>query len=83
MTEHANLITRVGQPMEITYDTARPPVQRRVVSAPTSLLNRVQKPALADRLSKDDTATTKKRPACVLPLHLLPEIRLAGFFGHC
>jgi len=43
-----------GQPMSIAYDSGPP---RRTASAPTSLLNRIQKPALADRLSKDDSAT--------------------------
>ncbi|KAK7462707.1 hypothetical protein VKT23_007294 [Stygiomarasmius scandens] len=45
-----------GQPMEIAFDTFVPrPNSRRSVSAPThSLLNRIQKPALAERLSADD-----------------------------
>jgi len=49
-----------GQPMSITYDTEPPrhPRQtRRSASAPQSLLNRIQKPPLLDRLSRDDTAT--------------------------
>jgi THO complex subunit 4 len=39
--------------MSIAYDTVQ--VARRVASAPSSLLNRIQKPALLNRLSKDDT----------------------------
>ncbi|KZP33724.1 hypothetical protein FIBSPDRAFT_204326 [Athelia psychrophila] len=47
-----------GQPMSITYDFAPPRRTGRAVSAPTSsLLNRIEKPALADRLSQDDTST--------------------------
>ncbi|KAF5389609.1 hypothetical protein D9757_004233 [Collybiopsis confluens] len=42
-----------GQPMTITYDTSIPR-QRRAVSAPHSLLSRIQKAPLADRLSSDD-----------------------------
>jgi len=40
--------------MSIAFDTSTP---RRAVSAPTtsSLLNRIQKPPLADRLSRDDS----------------------------
>ncbi|KAF7980579.1 hypothetical protein HWV62_37757 [Athelia sp. TMB] len=55
-----------GQPMSIAYDQG--PSRRqggRAVSAPTSLLNRIEKPPLADRLSKDDTSTrasTSKGP---------------------
>ncbi|KIK68692.1 hypothetical protein GYMLUDRAFT_36179 [Collybiopsis luxurians FD-317 M1] len=44
-----------GQPMTITYDTTVPRQSRRAVSAPHSLINRIQKPALADRLSSDDS----------------------------
>ncbi|KAF8636893.1 hypothetical protein AX17_003145 [Amanita inopinata Kibby_2008] len=46
-----------GQPMSITFDTAPPRPARRSASAPNqSLLNRIQKPPLLDRLSRDDTA---------------------------
>jgi len=45
------------QPMSIAYDSGPPRNARRIASAPSSLLNRIQKPALADRLSKDDSAT--------------------------
>ncbi|KAG6833029.1 hypothetical protein H0H93_013404, partial [Arthromyces matolae] len=44
-----------GQPMTITFDTM-PPRQPRRASAPTSLINRIQKPPLLDRLSKDDSS---------------------------
>jgi len=47
-----------GQPMSIAYDSGPPRTPRRVASAPSSLLNRIQKPALADRLSQDDSSTT-------------------------
>ncbi|GAV99840.1 RNA-binding domain-containing protein [Lentinula edodes] len=44
-----------GQPMTITFDTGGPRQSRRAVSAPhSSLINRIQKPPLADRLSSDD-----------------------------
>ncbi|RDB29947.1 THO complex subunit 4-A [Hypsizygus marmoreus] len=43
-----------GQPMSIAYDTLPPRQPRRSASAPTSLLNRIQKPPLLDRLSRDD-----------------------------
>lgn len=44
--------------MSIVYDFAPPRRTGRAVSAPTSsLLNRIEKPALADRLSQDDTST--------------------------
>jgi len=42
--------------MSITYDFGPPRMARRVVSAPGSLLNRIQKPPLADRLSLDDSS---------------------------
>ncbi|KAF8182074.1 hypothetical protein BJ912DRAFT_979011 [Pholiota molesta] len=49
-----------GQPMSIAYDTMPPraPRLRRAVSAPTtaSLLNRIEKPPLAERLSVDDSS---------------------------
>lgn len=44
--------------MSIAYDSGPPRTARRVASAPSSLLNRIQKPALADRLSQDDSSTT-------------------------
>ncbi|KAJ7717643.1 hypothetical protein DFH07DRAFT_1012501 [Mycena maculata] len=48
-----------SQPMSITFDAAAPPRQPRArsSSAPTSsLLNRIQKAPLLERLSKDDSA---------------------------
>ncbi|KAK2461220.1 hypothetical protein APHAL10511_006747 [Amanita phalloides] len=50
-----------GQPMSIVYDTAPPRLPKRSTSAPQSLLNRIQKPPLLDRLSRDDT--TVKTPS--------------------
>lgn len=46
-----------GQPMSIEFDSM-PPRQPRVRSAsvPTSLINRIQKPPLLDRLSRDDSS---------------------------
>ncbi|PPQ78630.1 hypothetical protein CVT25_010594 [Psilocybe cyanescens] len=51
-----------GQPMSIAYDTGLPPraprAPRRATSAPTtmSLLNRIEKPPLAERLAADDSS---------------------------
>ncbi|KAG6830593.1 hypothetical protein H0H92_015874 [Tricholoma furcatifolium] len=56
------LITFTGQPMTITFDTAPAPKTRRSASAPTSLINRIQKPPLLDRLSKDDAGIKTKTP---------------------
>ena len=50
-----------GQPMDISYHvTPRP---RRTTSAPStlSLLNRIEKPPLLERLAKDDTATVSDK----------------------
>ncbi|KAJ3758935.1 hypothetical protein EV360DRAFT_94399 [Lentinula raphanica] len=44
-----------GQPMTIAYDTSGPRQTRRAVSAPqSSLISRIQKGPLADRLASDD-----------------------------
>ncbi|KJA25502.1 hypothetical protein HYPSUDRAFT_182437 [Hypholoma sublateritium FD-334 SS-4] len=52
-----------GQPMTIAFDTTPPraPRERRANSAPTtaSLLNRIEKPPLAERLSADDASINK------------------------
>jgi len=50
-----------GQQMTIVYDTMVP---RRVASAPTalSLLNRIQKPALADRIRSDEQISNGPGP---------------------
>ncbi|KAG6919844.1 hypothetical protein DXG01_000349 [Tephrocybe rancida] len=45
-----------GQPMTITFDTLPPRQPRRSASVPTSLINRIQKPPLLDRLSRDDSS---------------------------
>jgi THO complex subunit 4 len=47
-----------GQPMQIAFDTFQPPrAPRRAVSAPTtaSLINRIEKPPLVERISHDDS----------------------------
>ena len=56
----------LGQPMSIDFDTVpprAPRAPRRSASVPTSasLLNRIQKPPLAERLSRDDS--TIKAPS--------------------
>jgi len=43
-----------GQPMSIAYDTMPPHNPRRAAST-SSLINRIQKPPLLDRLSRDDS----------------------------
>ncbi|TFK67742.1 hypothetical protein BDN72DRAFT_842684 [Pluteus cervinus] len=56
-----NGIAAKGQPMAIAYDTMVPRT-RRSASAP--LINRIQKPALLDRISRDDAqlkSTTTSR----------------------
>ncbi|KAF5379231.1 hypothetical protein D9615_005863 [Tricholomella constricta] len=45
-----------GQPMSIAFDTMPPREPRRSASVPASLINRIQKPPLLDRLSRDDTS---------------------------
>jgi len=57
-----------GQPMTIAYDSGPPRTTRRVASAPSSLLNRIQKPALADRLSQDDSSTAAAPPRSTGPI---------------
>uniref|UniRef100_A0A8H8CJP1 Chromatin target of PRMT1 protein C-terminal domain-containing protein n=1 Tax=Psilocybe cubensis TaxID=181762 RepID=A0A8H8CJP1_PSICU len=58
-------ISLVGQPMSIAFDTTPPPraprASRRAVSAPTtkSLLNRIEKPPLAERLAPADDSAIK------------------------
>ena len=49
--------------MSIAFDTMAPRAPRRSASVPTSasLLNRIQKPPLAERLSQDDS--TIKAPS--------------------
>ncbi|THV00705.1 RNA-binding domain-containing protein [Dendrothele bispora CBS 962.96] len=66
-----------GQPMEITFDTQAPrPNSRRSVSAPThSLLNRIQKPGLADRLPADDIQVGGVLTANIKPTHTSGPIR--------
>ncbi|KAI6044005.1 hypothetical protein EDC04DRAFT_2646685 [Pisolithus marmoratus] len=48
-----------GQPMEIAFDTA-PPKRMRSASMPgTSLLNRIERPSLAERLDNGNESTQK------------------------
>ncbi|KAJ7634652.1 hypothetical protein FB45DRAFT_909442 [Roridomyces roridus] len=53
------------QPMSITFDVTPREPRIRSSSAPTtsSLLNRIQKAPLLDRLSKDDSAVGRKPPS--------------------
>ncbi|KAI1786716.1 RNA-binding domain-containing protein [Ganoderma leucocontextum] len=50
-----------NQPMSIAYDTAPPPGRsmRRTATAPPSLINRIEKPPLLERLSKTTEAKSK------------------------
>ncbi|KAF8068841.1 hypothetical protein FPV67DRAFT_1092872 [Lyophyllum atratum] len=50
-----------GQPMSIAFDTMPPRQPRRSASVPASLINRIQKPPLSERLSRDDS--TVKTPS--------------------
>lgn len=56
--------------MTIVFDTMPIRGPRRVVSAPTtsSLLNRIQKPPLAERLSTDDSTPRSSNGPCVHPV---------------
>lgn len=47
--------------MAIVYDAGPPRAPRRAASA-SSLLNRIEKPALADRLSQDDSSPRASQP---------------------
>ena len=54
-----------GQPMSIAFEAAAPAPKRRAASVPASLLNRIEKAPLLNRLSRDDahvkpSATTSK-----------------------
>ena len=61
------------QPMSITFDSASPRNQgRRVVSAP-SLLNRIQKPPLLDRLSKGQQVQSKNPAPSYVSFPCLPR----------
>lgn len=62
--------------MSIVFDTL-PPRHPRSVSAPTSLINRMQKPPLLNRLSRDDSSVkTPSGPYVVL-------LRLFDFLFNC
>src|SRR6266511_3163076 len=65
------LVASTGQPMTISYYTA-PRAPRRIVSAPSSttrsLLNKVEKPPLSDRLTKEEAdAKLPSGPQVVFP----------------
>ena len=70
--------------MSITFDKMPPRAPRRSASVPTtaSLLNRIQKPPLAERLSRDDS--TIKAPSgpyvILLRFSILPYVFLSPFF---
>ncbi|KAG6828701.1 hypothetical protein H0H87_001114, partial [Tephrocybe sp. NHM501043] len=65
-----------GQPMTIGFDTAQPPrAPRRSASVPTSLLNRIQKAPLLDRLSRDDSTIKKSSTPPSGPRNGLGPIR--------
>jgi len=64
-----------GQPMSIAYDSGPPRAARRIASAPSSLLNRIQKPALADRLTQDDLSTTPNAPRSPGPIRTRHGVR--------
>jgi len=57
-----------GQPMSIAYDSGPPRMPRRAASLPGSLLNRIQKPPLADRLSRDDSSIKAAPPRGTGPI---------------
>lgn len=48
--------------MSIEFDSGPPPRARRA-SAPSSLLNRIQKPNLLERISKDEQQKQNDRPS--------------------
>ncbi|EIN08345.1 RNA-binding domain-containing protein [Punctularia strigosozonata HHB-11173 SS5] len=50
------------KPMRVSFDTA-PPKSQRSVSAPTSLLNRIEKPPLIDRLADDKASAAIEKPS--------------------
>ena len=68
--------------MSIDFDTMPPRAPRRSASVPTSasLLNRIQKPPLVERLSRDDSII--KAPSGPYVLSFLPpfDFRLPCFF---
>ncbi|TDL25200.1 hypothetical protein BD410DRAFT_765817 [Rickenella mellea] len=58
------ILAKAGQPMTVVYDTApiAPRAARRSVSAPSSLMDRIQKRPLLERLGSD-TESAPQRPA--------------------
>lgn len=64
----------IGQPMEISYQAA--PRPRRTTSAPStlSLLSRIEKPPLLERLAKDDTATVSDKKCVPTLFSILAQI---------
>lgn len=62
-----------GQPMSIAYDTMPPRNPRRATSAP-SLINRIQKPPLLDRLSRGNAqANPPSAPRGAGPIRSRPS----------
>ncbi|THH11424.1 hypothetical protein EW145_g652 [Phellinidium pouzarii] len=57
-----NGILAKDQPMSIAFDASRPPA-KRVVSSPASLMNRISKPPLLERLGSDAAIPTAPRKA--------------------
>ena len=74
----------IGQPMSITFDTMPPRAPRRSASVPTtaSLLNRIQKPPLVERLSRDDsTIKAPSGPYVIVHLHFFCTFLLLAYLG--
>jgi THO complex subunit 4 len=68
---HKEILTgSLGQPMSIAYEAPPSRPAKRSASAPQSLLNRIQKPPLLDRLSRDDTAVKTPATQSVFPQSL-------------
>ena len=62
--------------MSIVYDVPPPRPAKRSASAPQSLLNRIQKPPLLDRLSHDDISVKAPAAPSVFPSSFFYCIRL-------
>ena len=72
---------RADQPMAIAYDSAPPPGRgpRRTATAPASLLNRIEKPPLLDRISKTTEAKSKSvSPSYVASIRIRDVVVLIG-----
>jgi len=67
-----NGATANGQMMTVEYDKAPPPgprPRRRVASAPASLINRIQKPPLLERLGNSKTSAPPNPTYVCQPVH--------------